>query len=83
MALVGRDPEGGAPVLEPRLRLKRDSYFIAEQPAPAPQLAHPEGCAALRVVLLLCPVSAALASFFRMDAPTAPKWLQKQRPKWP
>ena len=27
---------------------KRDWYFIAEQPAPAPQLAHPEECAALR-----------------------------------
>jgi hypothetical protein len=25
----------------------RDWYFIAEQPASAPHLAHPEGCAAL------------------------------------
>jgi len=31
---------------------KRDWYFIAEQPAPAPHLAHPEGCAALRIVLV-------------------------------
>ena len=29
---------------------QRDWYFIAEQPAPAPHLAHPEGCAALRIV---------------------------------
>ena len=34
-----------------RLR-ERDWYFIAEQPAPAPHLAHPEGCAALRIVLV-------------------------------
>ena len=31
---------------------RRDLYFIAEQPAPAPHLAHPEGCAALRIVLV-------------------------------
>ena len=30
-------------------------YFIAEQPAPAPHLAHPEGCAALRIVLVTVP----------------------------
>ena len=30
--------------------LLRDWYFIAEQPTPAPHLAHPEGCAAIRVV---------------------------------
>jgi hypothetical protein len=34
------------------LRPKCDWYFVAEQPAPAPHLAHPEGCAALRIVLL-------------------------------
>ena len=34
---------------------KRDWYFIAEQPAPAPHLAHPEGCAALRIVLVTVP----------------------------
>ena len=28
-----------------------DWYFIAEQPAAAPHLARPEGCAALRIVL--------------------------------
>ena len=33
----------------------RDWYFIAEQPAPAPHLAHPEGCAALRIVLATVP----------------------------
>ena len=30
-------------------------YFIAEQSAPAPHLAHPEGCAALRMVLATVP----------------------------
>ena len=33
----------------------RDLYFIAEQPAPAPHLAHPGGCAALRIVLVTVP----------------------------
>ena len=33
----------------------RDCYFIAEQPAPAPHLAHSEGRAALRVVLVTVP----------------------------
>ena len=33
----------------------RDWYFIAEPPAPATHLAHPEGCAALRIVLLTVP----------------------------
>ena len=29
--------------------------FIAEKPAPAPQIAHPEGCAALCIVLVAVP----------------------------
>ena len=29
--------------------------FIAEQPAPAPHRAHPEGCAALRIALATVP----------------------------
>ena len=29
-----------------------DWYLIAEQPAPAPHLARPDGCAALRIVLV-------------------------------
>ena len=33
----------------------RDWYFVAEQPAPAPHLAHPEGCAALRIVPVTVP----------------------------
>ena len=33
----------------------RDWYFIAEQPAPAPHLAQPEGCAVLRIVLVTVP----------------------------
>jgi len=32
-------------------RHPRDWYLTAEQPAPSPHLAHPEGCAALRIVL--------------------------------
>ena len=35
--------------------LKRDWYFTAEKPAPAQHLAHPEGCAALRIVLVTVP----------------------------
>ena len=34
---------------------QRDWYFIAEQPAPAPHIAHPEGCAALRILLVTVP----------------------------
>ena len=32
--------------------LQRDWYSVAEQPAPAPHLSRPEGCAALRIVLV-------------------------------
>jgi len=32
----------------------RDWYVTAEQPTPAPR-AHPEGCAALRIVLVTVP----------------------------
>ena len=35
--------------------LERYWYFIAEKPAPAPHLAPPEGCAALRIVLVAVP----------------------------
>ena len=35
--------------------VQRDWYFSAEQPAPAPHLARPEGCAALRIVLVTVP----------------------------
>ena len=48
--IFGKDdngPPGGIPVTT-----VRDSYFIAEQPAPAPHLSHPQGCAALRIVLV-------------------------------
>jgi len=33
----------------------RDWYVIAEQPAPATHFAHPDGCAALRIVLVAVP----------------------------
>jgi len=33
----------------------RDRYFIAEEPAPAPHLARPKGCAALCIVLVTVP----------------------------
>jgi len=42
------------PFTEPRSG-QRDWYFIAEHPAPAPLLAHPEGCAALRILLVTVP----------------------------
>ena len=35
--------------------LQRDWYGIAEAPAPAPRLAHPEGFAALRIVVVTVP----------------------------
>jgi len=38
-----------------RAQLQRHWYFIAKQPAPAPLLARPEGCAALRMVLVTVP----------------------------
>jgi hypothetical protein len=34
---------------------QRDWYLLAEQPAPAPHLALPGGCAALRIVLVIVP----------------------------
>ena len=34
---------------------KRDWFLISEQPAPAPHLAHPERCAALRIFLVTVP----------------------------
>ena len=37
------------------VRASRYWRFIAEQPVPAPHLAHPEGCATLRVVLITVP----------------------------
>ena len=38
-----------------RRNLYRDWYSIAEKPAPALHLAHPEGCAALRILLVAVP----------------------------
>ena len=35
--------------------VQRDWYFVAEQLMPAPHLAYPEGCAALRLVLFTVP----------------------------
>ena len=50
------------------VRVWKRLVFYCRTPAPAPHLAHPEGCAALRIVLVTCPVSAALASISRMDS---------------
>ena len=36
-------------------RRQRDWYFSAELPGPAPHLAHPEGCPALRIVRVTVP----------------------------
>ena len=61
----------------------RDWYFITEQPAPAPHLAHPEGCAAIRIVLVTVPrpssperhpsscIHDCCASVFRIGTPLA------------
>ena len=46
---------GGWPLHPPREAPPRDWCLIAEQPAPAPHLAHPEGCAALRIVRVPVP----------------------------
>ena len=46
----------------------RDWYFIAEQAAPAPHLAHPEGLLPYALCYLLCPVPAALANIVRLDS---------------
>ena len=43
---------------------KRYWYFIAE-PAPAPHLAYPGGCAALRIVLVTVPLLRAFSGWIR------------------
>ena len=58
MGLAGQgDPRSGiakrrALVTPCRATTSRDWYLIAKQPAPAPRLAHSEGRAALRIVLV-------------------------------
>ena len=47
---------------------ERDRYFIAEEPAPAPHLAHPDGCAALRIVLVTVPRVSHFYEKNRMDS---------------
>ena len=49
----------------------RDWYFIAEQPAPAPHLARPEGRAALRIVLVTALRVSRSCEHFRMDSISA------------
>ena len=44
MAVLGGGFTDTVEMLDPP---RRDWYFLAEQPAPAPHLSHPEGCAAL------------------------------------
>ena len=43
---------------------ERDLYFCAEQPAPAPHLAHPEGCDALRILLVTVPRVSRACQYF-------------------
>ena len=43
------------PFISSQLKMSTDWYFLAGQPAPATHLAHPEGCAALRIVLVTVP----------------------------
>jgi len=55
------------------VRVQRDWYDIAEQPAAAPHLAHPEGCAALRIVLVTVPrVSHSCEQFLDGARPACP-----------
>ena len=49
----------------PVLSAERDWYFNAEQPAPAPLLAHPEECAAPRIVLVTVPRVSRSCEHFR------------------
>ena len=42
-------------VVAQHIHLSEREFFITEQPAPAPRLAHPEGCAALRIALVTVP----------------------------
>ena len=46
----------------------RDWCSIAKRPVPAPHLAHPEGCAALRIVLVAEPRVSRSCELFRMDS---------------
>ena len=48
----GMEGESAALLIFRSVLDQRDWYFIAVQPAPAPHLAHPKECAALRIVLL-------------------------------
>ena len=43
---------------------QRDWYVIAEQPEPAPPLAHLEGCAALHIVLATVPLVSRSCEYF-------------------
>ena len=60
----------GAPPLSRclRFRLWSSGGRVSKQPAPAPHLAHAEGCAALRIVLVSVFRVDALASIFRTDS---------------
>ena len=46
---------------------ERDWYVITEQPSPAPRLVHPEGCAALHIVLVTVHLGSRSCEIFRMD----------------
>ena len=57
----------------------RDWYFIAGQPAPAPHLAHPEGYAALHIVLVTVPRPTTVPCLARKpQAPALPLYVRIQ-----
>jgi len=69
-------------VSKPPLLLQRDWYLTAVQPAPAPHLAHPEGCAAPRIVLVTVPRVSRSCEHFWMDS-ISTSWLLLYKWKCP
>ena len=55
---------------------QRSWYFIAKQPAPAPHLANPEGCDALRIVQ--AGSRAKGTTLWRKEAPTRPRYSPRE-----
>ena len=55
---------------------QRSWYFIAKQPAPAPHLANPEGCDAVRIVQ--AGSRAKGTTLWRKEAPTRPRYSPRE-----
>ena len=56
-----------------QLWTESDWYSIAERPAPAPRLANPEGCAALRILLITVPRVSRSCEHLRTDVSISPQ----------